>query len=67
MSRLPRCLTSVCFVWVLPMQYFSSNCLQDYEKVMAAGGDEGDMVKVLVTAEMSREQVVEEILKTEMI
>ena len=32
---------------------------------MATGGDEGDMVKVLVTAEMSREQVVEEIIKTE--
>lgn len=35
------------------------------EKVMEAGGDEGDMVQVLVTAEMSREKVVEEILKTE--
>ena len=32
---------------------------------MQAGGDEGDMVQVLVTAEMSREKVVEEILKTE--
>ena len=62
MSRLPRCLTSV---WMVFSQYFSSNCLQDYEKVMAAGGDEGDMVKVLVTAEMSREQVVEEIIKNE--
>ena len=39
--------------------------VQDYEKVMEAGGDEGDMVQVLVTAEMSREKVVEEILKTE--
>ena len=62
MSRLPPCLTSVlsCFI-----QFLLFTLLQDYEKVMKAGGDEGDMVQVLVTADMSREQVVEEILKTE--
>ena len=46
-------------------RFFSFSCLQDYEKVMEAGGDKGDMVPVLVTAEMSREEVVEAILKTE--
>ena len=31
---------------------------------MAAGGDEGDMRPVRVTAEMSREEVVQEIINT---
>ena len=62
MSRLPPCLMSVDCLFC---PYFSFRCLQDYEKVMEAGGDKGDMVPVLVTAEMSREQVVEAILKTE--
>jgi len=40
------------------------NMFDDYEKVMAAGGDEGDMRSVRVTAEMSREEVVQEIINT---
>ena len=42
----------------------NTDCRQDYEKVMAAGGDEGDMRPVRVTAEMSREEVVQEIINT---
>ena len=55
----------VSFSFILVLLVFFKKYFQDYEKVMAAGGDEGDMVKVLVTAEMSREQVVEQIIKTE--
>ena len=45
--------------------YSSFWCFQGCEKAMQAGGDEGDMVQVLVTADMTREKVVEEVLNTE--
>ena len=35
---------------------------QDFEKILAMGGDDTDMTHLLVTAEMTRDQVAREVL-----
>ena len=37
-------------------------CFQDFEKILAQGGDDTDMTHLLVTAEMSRDTVAREII-----
>ena len=37
-------------------------CGQDFEKILAQGGDDTDMTHLLVTAEMSRDTVAREII-----
>ena len=37
-------------------------CFQDFEKILAQGGDDTDMTHLLVTAEMTRDTVAREII-----